>query len=112
MRPGSLHHPVLLGSIRGARFKSLETLALMNPKDFVAGESSNLAEAWGVIYYCLNGGNPRYKKALDGYVEARARGESLDAAFAKSLGTLDQRRFESDLKKYMADELPKLLRGG
>lgn len=111
VRPPILHYETILMGIRRARVEPLQSLLLMNPKDFASNHALNLAHAWGMVYFCLLGGNPKYRAALDAYVGALAGGKSIEEAHEASFGQLEARRLESDFKKYIADELPKLLRG-
>ncbi|MFN0060189.1 MAG: tetratricopeptide repeat protein [Planctomycetota bacterium] len=84
------------------------TAELMNmSRAEMYGEKAGIhyAQAWAIVYYCLNGGQEKYKQPLVKYFLALRKGLSIREAFQATFGKIDMNRFDRDLHNFI-DKLP------
>lgn len=63
------------------------------------------AQAWAIVYYCMEGGQSSYKRAIQNYFKALRKGCSQAEAYRESFGKLDMEQFERNWRAF-ADKLP------
>lgn len=63
------------------------------------------AQAWAIVYYCMEGGQSAHKRAIQNYFKALRKGHSQSEAFEASFGRIDMQQFELNWRKFI-DKLP------
>jgi tetratricopeptide (TPR) repeat protein len=59
------------------------------------------AQAWSVVYFCIDGGNEAHRNALKNYFKALRQGKSSRAAYESTFGRFDMRQFEEEWRRFM-----------
>ncbi len=63
------------------------------------------AQAWAIIFYCLQGGNSGHRNVLGNYFRALRKGLDQQEAFEQTFGKVDMKRLETNWRNYV-DRLP------
>lgn len=81
---------------------SAEELMLMT-REQMYGERAGVhyAQAWAIVFYCMEGGQSKYKKALQNYFKALRKGKTQAQAYRSSFAKVDMERFERDWRNYI-----------
>ncbi|MEM7235504.1 MAG: DUF1570 domain-containing protein [Planctomycetota bacterium] len=59
------------------------------------------AQAWAIVYYCMESGQSKHKKALVRYFSALRKGLSSRDAFRTSFGKIDMDQFDRNLRNFI-----------
>ncbi len=66
------------------------------------GVSINYAQAWAMVYYCIEGGKKRkYDKVLINYFKALRKGYDIEKAYATTFGRINMEKFDKAWKTYI-----------
>ncbi len=73
------------------------------------GEQAGMhyAQAWSIVYFCLEGRKAKYKDTLVNYFEALRKGASTDEAYERTWAHIDMIQFEYDWKAFIVGLDPK-----
>ncbi|MBI4601962.1 MAG: DUF1570 domain-containing protein [Planctomycetes bacterium] len=82
-----------------------EDLMLMSREEMYDPKmgSFHYAQAWGMIYFMIEGNKPAYKRVLVSYFGALRKGLDLDEAYKTTFGRIDMRKFDAEWKGFIAN---------
>ncbi|MEM7164398.1 MAG: DUF1570 domain-containing protein [Planctomycetota bacterium] len=58
-------------------------------------------QAWAVVYFCIEGGNRKYQKALKEYFKSIRKGKTGAEAYRVTFGRLNMNKFEEEWQSFM-----------
>lgn len=58
------------------------------------------AQAWSIVYFCIDGGNSTYQKTLVNYFKALRKGKNQYDTYLLTFGKLDMDRFEREWRNF------------
>jgi tetratricopeptide (TPR) repeat protein len=59
------------------------------------------AQAWGMVYFMIEGPKPQYKATLVNYFRALQKGLDIKEAYAATFGRLDMEKFDAEWKGFI-----------
>jgi tetratricopeptide (TPR) repeat protein len=102
-RPNPWRFPGIQLSIQQKILVPATTLMHMSHEEFYNEDtiSFNYAEAWGIVYFIIEGNKPEYKPVLINYFNAIHKGRDLNEAYAQTFGRIDMTKFDTEWKTFI-----------
>lgn len=63
--------------------------------------AAHYAQAWSVVYFCIEGGDEGRRNALKNYFKALRQGKSQRAAYETTFGRFDMKKFEEEWRRFL-----------
>ncbi|MEE8141488.1 MAG: tetratricopeptide repeat protein [Planctomycetota bacterium] len=104
IRPNWWRLDGLKNAVRRNRLSSASELMQMSQKEMYNPRTKglNYAQAWGLVYYCLEGGREKYKTTLQKYYKLLSKGKTSHEAYRRTFARIDMGRFEKDWRNFIS----------
>jgi tetratricopeptide (TPR) repeat protein len=101
-RPNRWRLQYVKGAIMAGACPPAADLMVMSQREMYGPAMGiHYAQAWGMIYFMLEGNKPQYRTTLVNYFKALAKGQDLNEAFLATFGKIDMARFDREWKGFI-----------